>query len=183
MAPRHTPQVKDAKGFYVPSVDAAERRRLAAEARSQGVTWKVIADTWYKGSTANACREVKKFWAQQPKETVEEIRSAALAKLDGIERLIRSTLRSPHYIVAEGHIVRDHMQECLGRLEGDWSRCDCPKLIDTKPVLEAADRLMKVIAEQTRIIPGMAAPARMEQQIESTVKYSIEADPEELELL
>jgi hypothetical protein len=94
--------VRDGRGRFVPQIETAERRAASAVLRSEGKTWQAIADAHWNGDVGTAFREVKKFWAAQPRETIEEIRATMVAKLDGLETTVREVMRRKHYVVAEG---------------------------------------------------------------------------------
>ena len=177
--------VRGADGRLLKSVDAAERRRLAALLRSRGATWKKVAEEYYRGNVGNAFTGVRQFWAEQPVETVEEIRAAMLAKLDGLEAEVRRVMARKHYLVDKGTVVVEHTQDCNLENIGERGRpiCGCPRMLDDKPIYEGVDRVRQLVETQLKLIPGLAAPAKVEQQVDSTISYVINATPEELEQL
>ncbi len=173
-------QARNGKGRYTPDPEVAERRRQSALLRSRGGRWQEIADAYWSGDTGTAVREVKKFWAQQPRETVEEIRAAVLAKLDGLEQDVRKVMARRHYVVAEGHLVRHHTQECDDAPE---AKCRCPKLEDDAPIYQGVDRVRQLVETQLKLIPGLAVTPRQDVAVDQTVSYVIKATPGELENL
>lgn len=178
------PAPANGKGGFRKTIEGAERRHAAADMRSRGATWKQVADEYYRGSVGNAHRAVTQFWADLPKETAEEIRSVMLTKLANLEAEVRKVMARRHYVVAEGRIVIDHRADCE-RLEayGAAERCTCPKLQDDDPIYRGVDRVRQLVETQLKLIPGLAVPARVEQQVDQTVNYVINADPGELEQL
>jgi hypothetical protein len=166
-------------GGFRKSIEAAERRRLAAEMRSKGASWQKIADEYYRGNAGNAFQAVKQFWAELPVETVEEIRSAMLAKLDGLETEVRAVMARRHYVISEGHVVRHHTEDC----DRD-GRCRCPVIEDDEPIYRGVDRVRQLVETQLKLIPGLAAPSKVEQATTGTVEYKITTvSPDELEQL
>lgn len=153
--------------------------------RSQGAKWQDIADTHWNGDLGNASRAVKQFWADQPKETVEEIRSAMLAKLEGLEGDVRRVMRRKHYVVAEGRIVIQHQADCeMIVSEGDGRRrvCTCPQLEDDEPIYRGVDRVRQLVETQLKLIPGLAAPKRMEVLTDDDIAAEVERARAELQL-
>lgn len=173
MAARKTPQPQGARGGYVPQVEAAERRAAAARMRSAGKRWQEIADTHYNGDLGTASKQVKQFWADQPKETVEEIRSAILAKIDNLEQDVRRVMAKPHYVVAEGRIVVNHKPDCNARKGLSCSE-KCPRLIDDKPIYDGVEAVRKLVETQLKLIPGLAAPKRLEVMTDDLIAAEIE---------
>jgi hypothetical protein len=184
MAARKTPPVQGPTGKFVPQVDTADRRRLSAEMRSRGCGWREIADAHWRGDASTASREVKRFWADLPRETVEEIRATMLAKLDGLERDVREVMRRKHYVVAEGRIVIQHREDCeMIVSEGDGRRrlCTCPKLEDDKPIYDGVDHVRKLVETQLKLIPGLAAPKRVEMLDDDAIRAEIDRARADLE--
>jgi hypothetical protein len=173
MAPRKTPAPKGPGGKFVPQVDAAIRREASARMRSRGVGWKEIADTHWNGDLRTASKQVKQWWADQPKETVEEIRATMLAKVDALEQEVRRVMAKRHYVVAEGRIVIDHITGCAAR---KGFPCDhgCPRLVDDRPIYEGVDRVRQLVETQLKLIPGLAAPKRMEVLTDDALAAEIE---------
>lgn len=147
--------------------------------RARGATWKQVADEYFRGNTGNAYKGVRQFWAEQPRETVEEIRSMMVAKIEDLEAEVRAVMARKHYLISEGHIVRHHDPDACDHS----SRCGCPAVEDDEPIYRGVDRVRQLVETQLKLIPGLAAPAKVEQQVEGTVSYVIQADPSELEQL
>lgn len=176
------PQASNGPGGYRRTIEAAERRALAAKMRADGVGWQKIADEYYRGNLGNAYKGVKQFWADLPKETVEEIRSAMLAKIEGLEAEVREVMARPHYLISEGHIVRNHI---VGECDGG-PRCGCPVVLDDEPIYRGVALVFRSVDTQLKLIPGLAAPtaSKVDQTNTSTVEYKITTvSPEELEQL
>lgn len=144
--------------------------------RSAGKGWQEIADTHFNGDLGTASRAVKKFWTDQPKETVEEIRSAMLAKLEGLEQDVRKVMAKRHYVVAEGRTVQNHGSTCLRLpINGGESMCSCPKLIDDKPIYDGVESVRKLVETSIKLMPGVAAPTKTEVSItDDTLASEIE---------
>jgi hypothetical protein len=165
-------------GGYRKTIEAAERRQRAAEMRSKGATWKQVADEYFRGNTGNAWAGVKQFWTEQPRETVEEIRSMMVAKIEDLEAEVRAVMARKHYLISEGHIVRHHGDDC-----DRGPRCGCPAVEDDEPIYRGVDRVRQLVETQLKLIPGLAAATKVESTGESTVTYVIQAEPSELEQL
>lgn len=176
------PQARSGKGKFIPDVEVAERRYDSATMRSKGATWQAIANKHWNGDTGTAARAVKQFWAERPQETVEEIRAAMLAKLDGLEEEVRRVMARRHYVVAEGRIVQNHNPTTCARLEanGYLSTCSCPKLLDDQPIYQGVDRVRQLVETQLKLIPGLAAPKRMEVMTDDLIADEIQRARDEL---
>jgi hypothetical protein len=183
MAARKTPQPRGPRGF-VPQVETAERRAASAAMRSRGAKWQDIADEHWGGDLGLASRQVKQFWAELPRETVEEIRSSMLAKLEGLESDVREVMRRKHYVVAEGRIVIRHRDDCemiLGEGDGRRRLCTCPKLEDDEPIYRGVDHVRKLVETQLKLIPGLAAPKRVEVLDDDAIRAEIDRARADLE--
>src|SRR5690349_8241897 len=67
-------------GRWSKDLTAAERAATAAKLRSQGVLWREIAEQLGYASEGAAYEAAQRFWAEQPKQTVAEIRQEFRAK-------------------------------------------------------------------------------------------------------
>lgn len=120
-------------------------------ARSKGIRWQTIADEHWNGNIGRAHREVKRYWAEFPKETAEEMRLTILQKFEDLEREVREVMARPHYVVDKGQVVYH-------------PHTDRP-LIDDKPIYEGVDRLRNMVETTLKLVPGLAAPKRSTVQL------------------
>jgi hypothetical protein len=144
--------------------------------RARGTKWQDIADAHWGGDLGLANRQVKQFWADLPKETVEEVRAMMLAKLDGLEQDVRAVMARRHYVIAEGHVVRLHGEGCSG-----GPRCGCPVLEDGKPIYDGVNAVRQLVETQLKLIPGLAAPKRVEMLDDDAIRAEIDKARAELE--
>lgn len=166
------PKARDGNGRYLSSIEAARQRGRAARARSQGWTFQRIADEFYNGNRGTAFAEVAKFWADQPRETVEEIRAMMLAKIDDLEQEVRQVMARRHVVVSDGRVMIDHERGCFGLLKGG-DPCSCPPMIDDKPIYEGVAQVRALVETQLKLIPGLAAPKQVEVLTDDDIDRAI----------
>ncbi|MFD3827703.1 hypothetical protein [Streptomyces sp. NPDC058621] len=146
-APVH--KVRDGHNRFTATVDAAEKRALAARLRAKGWSYQRIAEeVGYesKGSAWNAVQQVLKETVQ---EAGDELRTLEAERLDRMSEAAWAVLERQHVVVSNGRVVD----------------LDGTPLPDDAPVLQAIDRLLR-ISESRRKLVGLDAPS----------KVSVEAD-------
>jgi len=157
-------QARSAHGKYVRTPETAKRDAQAAQLRAEGWTYDAIAgELGY--SDRSTCRQaIHRALREIVEEPAEEVRRLELERLDGelhrlngIEAAVREVLKRHHVTVSNGQIVH---------LDGE-------PLLDDAPVLQAADRLLKIEeqrrknGESRRKLLGLDAPSRVSVEAET----------------
>src|SRR5690606_28804166 len=115
-------------GLYERNLASAERDAQAARLRAQHWTYQQIADELGYPDKSVAYRAVQRALKAAIREPGEELLALELERLDRLARAAEEVLEAHHVKVAGGEIVYDEAGQPLE---------------DTKPVLEAIDRLLK----------------------------------------
>lgn len=128
---------RDSRGHYVRTVEAAERDTEAARLHAHGYTDRMIAERLGYPSPQAAGEGRRKILAEIQQAPAAEIIAGEVRKLDmelvrleQLEIKVRSVLDAEHITVSNGKIILD-------------PRTDQP-LADDSPILQAADRLVKI---------------------------------------
>jgi hypothetical protein len=172
MAARKTPQPRAREA-------SSRRSRLLNDEPSQlrcvrgGTKWQDIADAHWGGDLGLANRQVKQFWADLPKETVEEVRAMMLAKLDGVGagtcgRSWRAGTTSSLRAMSSG---------CTARAAPAALGAGCPVLEDGKPIYDGVNAVRQLVETQLKLIPGLAAPKRVEMLDDDAIRAEIDKAP------
>lgn len=144
-------------GRYERTLASAERDAQAARLRAQHWTYQQIADELGYPNRSEAYRAVQRALKAAIREPGEELLALELERLDRLARAAEEVLEAHHVKVAGGEIVYDEAGQPLE---------------DTKPVLEAIDRLLKIQERRARLL-GLDAPVK--QQITGKVAtYRVE---------
>jgi hypothetical protein len=154
-----------------------ERRAKAVRLSVAGRTLDAIAAELGYNSKQAAHKDIKAALAEAAKQTslaVDELRVKELALLDEALEVAHRIMNAEHLAHGNGRVVRRNL--------GTEDEPEWVDVIDNGPNLAAADRLIK-ISESRRKLLGLDAPTKVQQQIEGTVSYVINAQPEELEQL
>ncbi|WP_098892259.1 hypothetical protein [Streptomyces sp. or3] len=164
-------------GQFVRSLTTAERDARAAELRSKGWTYRRIAAElgWKQG--ADAYNAVQRVLKETVREAGEEVRALELERLDGelarladVEREVWAVLKRKHVTVSNGQVIR----------------VDGEPLLDDAPVLQAADRLVKIEdarlknSERRAKLLGLDAPTKQAITITPERAAALEQLVEEL---
>lgn len=154
---------RDTRGRFLRTVHTVERDAAAAQLRSEGATFKQIAEQLGYCDKGEAWRAVQRALLMVVKEPAERLRQVEAAKLDEL------------YVEALEVLERDHVMVSHGRIVyGD----DGQPLLDDGPKLAAVDRLMKV-RESYRRLFGLDAATKTE--VTGGVRYElVGVDPEDL---
>lgn len=144
-------------GRYERTLASAERDAQAARLRAQHWTYQQIADELGYSDKIAAYRAVQRALKAAIREPGEELLALELERLDRLARAAEEVLEAHHVKVAGGEIVYDEAGQPLE---------------DTRPVLEAIDRLLKIQERRARLL-GLDAPVK--QQITGKVAtYRVE---------
>lgn len=170
------PQARDGDGLFIPTLDTAERRRRAAELRSQGLSYRKIAAEMgidvhmafdyvkaaMKAVVQPAAEAAISFELQQLDEE--------LVRLDALYEQVTEVLRREHVTVSQGRIVTTSEGDTVP--DDDW-------------ILKAVDRLVRIDearrrnGESRRKLLGLDQPVKT--QVSGGVTYQlVGVDPEEL---
>lgn len=145
-------------GANIPVRDAE-----AAKLRAEGWTYQRIANEMGYTNASGARKAVMRGLARSVREPYEEARHLALMELDELAQEAWKVLRTVHYAVSQGRVVRKQngtrYNEETGEDEPVWV-----DVLDDKPVLEALDRLLKIQERRAKLL-GLDAPARSEHTV------------------
>jgi hypothetical protein len=143
-------------GRFVRTPEQIAEDRRAADLRSLGYTYQMIADR-FDVDVSTAHRMVARAVAEVPTEGAEQVRKIELEKLDNAERYLQSIIQNPPVKVsASGRIVKDD--------KGN-------PVIDEGARMEAVNGILKAQQARARLL-GLNAPTRIQEEV---VIY--EADP------
>lgn len=116
---------------------AAEKRKYAVELRLAGASYREIARLVGYANPSSAHRTVMKALKDLPSEPAEQIRQLAVERLEGI-------LSGGLYRLAKTGQVKPGGE------------------VDRQAQMQAVDRVIAVMREERRYIPGVEVPANME---------------------
>jgi len=144
-------------GKYIRTPEQIAKDRRAAELRSLGYTYPMIADRMEVTKSA-AYKMVARAVSEIPTEGAEMVRKIELEKIDQLERYYQSVIQRPPYKVGNnGKVVNGP---------------DGQPMIDEGARMDAANGILKAQAARARLL-GLNAPTRIQEEI---VVY--EADPD-----
>lgn len=154
----------------------AERREATVRLSVKGWSYERIYREGGLGhnNTQSVYRDIKAALKQRVERqdlAVDEWRQKELALIDIALAKANEILESVHLAVANGRVVQRENDV------GEYT-----DVIDQGPNLAAAQALIRM-SESRRKLLGTDAPAKVQQQVESTISYVIQASPEELEQL
>lgn len=133
------------KGRFVRSLDTAERDAQAARLRSQGRTYREIAEELGFASRGAAHDAVARALHAVVKDDAEALRQREAERLDGLYEEALAVLERTHYAHSHGRLVYDD--------DGRPLQDDGPKL--------AAIRELRTLRESYRKLYGLDAPQRL----------------------
>lgn len=145
-APVRRPRVTERQagtGRFLKRPDTDERRRLSAEMKARGASWKQVADAHWGGDPGLAVREVKRWYASNPSEDVLTQRRIVTDGLDNLEAIVRDVMGRKHYVVGQRGVVLDAAGEPLE---------------DDAPIYQGVDRILKIKETLGKFVPGLLAP-------------------------
>ena len=129
--------------------DRADRRAAMWRMRVNGHTQAQIAERY--GITQQAVsKELRRAIDARPATSIDEYREIQLDKLDRAERAVLKVMETTHYLVSRGGVVTMRDQET-----GDERI-----LLDDAPILQAVDRIIRLVALRSDLL-GLKAPVRV----------------------
>lgn len=169
---------RDSQGHYVRTLDSATRDAEAARLHAHGYTDRMIAERLDYPSISAVGVGRRKILAEIQQAPAAEIIAGEVRKLDmelvrleQLEAKVRRVLDAEHITVNNGKVIHD-------------PRTDTP-LADDSPVLQAADRLVKIEdarrrnAERRARLLGLDAEQKV--SLSGSVRYEVVGlDPEDL---
>lgn len=156
-------KARDTRGRFLRTVHTVERDAAAARLRSEGATYKQIAEQLGYCDKGEAWRAVQRALTMIVKEPAEKLRQVEAAKLDELYVEALEVLERDHVMVSHGRIV-------VGE--------DGQPLLDDGPKLQAVAQLLKV-RESYRRLFGLDAATKTE--VTGGVRYElVGVDPEDL---
>jgi len=141
----HNDRPRNGRGRFVRSPDTAVRDAAAARLRVEGHTFQQIADRLGYRHRGLARRAVERALMGTIRESADELRALELARLDEMWCRSWSVMATPYATVSGGRVVRDGD----GKVVPDW-----------KPILDAIDRLLKIMERRARLL-GLDAPRKV----------------------
>ena len=136
-------------GKYVRTPDQIATDRRAADLRSLGYTYQMIADR-FEVDVSTAHRMVGRAVAEIPTEGAAEVRKIELEKIDNAERYLQSVIRNPPpKISASGRIVKDDQGNVV---------------VDEGARMDAVNGILKAQAARARLL-GLNAPTKIQEEI------------------
>jgi hypothetical protein len=148
---------------FIRSPETARRDAEACDLRAKGWPYRRIAAHFgidvrtAHNAVQNALRDIIKEPAEAVRQMELDRLDAELDRLNGLEDAVREVLERHHVTVSNGQIVR---------LDGE-------PLLDDAPVLQAADRLLRIEeqrrknGESRRKLLGLDAPSRVSVEAET----------------
>ena len=158
-------------GRWAKDMTAAQRSAEAALLRSRGVMWKDIAAQLGYASEGAAYDAAQRFWIEQPKQTVAEIRNEFRMKLDGLEQELRAVMSRDHFVVARGEDGPE-----LVKKDGEY-------LIDDGPIVLAVDKIRALVETQLKFMPGVASATKVQVITDDDIADALEAERADLDQL
>lgn len=145
---RHS--ARSGKGKFIRTPDTAERDAVACRMRRDGETFDAIAAELGFTNRSAAHKAVQRAMVAIVQEAAEEVRVMELERLDYLWTEGLKVLRAKHVTVQNGKVVM------LANSEGVLE-----PLRDDAPVLNAIDRLLRIMERRAKLL-GLDAPKRVE---------------------
>src|ERR1017187_5962990 len=150
-------------GGFVRTMEQAEIDTETLKLRSKGWTYRQIAN--HMGiEPSTAFYRCQRALAEIPAETADEYRRLELEKLDAQEQKANEVLAREHVFVSQG-----------GKVVYDGPE----KLLDSGPILQAINTLLKIGERRSRLL-GLDAPVKQSVEVITYDGNSIEARVAEL---
>lgn len=150
---------------FARSPDSADKQARAALLRSRGVLWRDIAEELGYASPSGASEAVRAFYANQPRQTIQDIRDEFRAKLEDLERMAREVMARKHYVVNEGQLVRGPHGEYL---------------LDDGPIYTGLEIVRKQMETALKFLPGVASATKIQVITDDDIAAALEAERDEL---
>lgn len=131
-------------GRFARNAETAEQDAEATRLRSAGMTYRAIADDLGLCDASAARKCVERALLATVAEPSEELRRLEMMKLDQLSVAAWEILEDNHVRVSAGRVMF----------------LDDVPLQDTRPVLQAIDRLLKISERRSRLL-GLDAPIRI----------------------
>lgn len=140
---------RSGRGRYVRSPATAKRDAEAARLRAEGYTYERIAKELRYSHRDLARRAVERALAAAVREPADEARQIELIRLDSLWTHAMQVLANDHLAISNGRVVM---------IERDGEAVPVP---DDAPVLQAIDRLLKIMERRAKLL-GLDAPTKVE---------------------
>lgn len=154
---------RNVAGRFIPTLTTAERNAEACRLRTQGWTYRQIAER-FGIDVHTAWDAVRTALRETQQEAADDVRRLELGRLDAelerlndLDRAARKVLDRHHVTVANNGTIVHHNNE---------------PLLDDAPVLQAVDRLLRIEearrknGESRRKLLGLDAPSRVSVEAE-----------------
>ena len=144
-------------GRFVRTPEQIANDRRAADLRSLGYTYQMIADR-FDVTVGAAHKMVSRAVSEIPNEGANEVRKIELEKLDNLERYYQSIIQNPPLKVGNtGKVVVDP---------------DGKPMVDEGARMDASNGILKAQAQRARLL-GLNAPTATRSEV---VVYDLESD-------
>lgn len=147
-------------GRFERTVDTAKRDAEAARLKAKGLSYSQIAEVMEYANSGGAYKAVARALAAVPTESVNELRTVAVERLDEALRQVFGVISRRHVLVQHGKVVLDPRT-------GEVMR-------DDAPLLAAVGLLLKIEERRSRLL-GLDAPARVDMAVSDETNRTIEA--------
>lgn len=152
------------------SLEAMEKDHQAADLYRRGLTYRQIAAQMGWRSPQSACDAVRRAAREAARDSMaaDDALRLMLERQQDYRRLIYRVATARHYVTTQAGQVARHPDTGL-------------PLLDDGPVLQSVDRLLKIDAEEAKLL-GLYAPARSRVEVitEDVVDRELQALAEEL---
>jgi len=141
---RHIAPVRGGNGQFTRTLQTAQQDAECARLRSAGLTYQAIAENVGLSHRSLARQAVERALLAVVAEPAEELRRLELMKLDQLSVAAWEILEDNHVRVSAGRVMF----------------LDDEPLPDTRPTLNAIDRLLKISERRSRLL-GLDAPVQI----------------------
>jgi AraC-like DNA-binding protein len=149
MTDRKLPAQHASTGKFLRTPDQIAKDRRAADMRSLGYTYQLIANE-FGCSVSTAHGMVRRAVDELPTEGAAEVRKIELEKIDNAERYLQSVIQNPPpKISASGRIVKDEQGNVV---------------VDEGARMDAVNGILKAQAARARLL-GLNAPTKIQEEI------------------
>lgn len=128
---------------------ATQRHAEAVRLRSEGHSYEQIAQQLGYRDRASAYNAVQRTLVGTVREPADELRQMELIRLDALWMQAMQVLQAEHVTVSNGRVIV---------IEKDGKEVP---LADDAPVLQAIDRLLKIMERRAKLL-GLDAPTKVE---------------------
>jgi hypothetical protein len=174
-----TGATRGADGQFIKTLKGAQRDAAAAELRARGWSFQRIAGELGFPAKGNAHHAVERAFAAIPTEGSEEAKRLDLERIDRLIEQAWDVMERRHVVVSDGRVVGRQVgverdDNGIERLDLDGKTIPVYEdILDDGPVLQAIDRLSRLLERRAKII-GYEAPRR--HRVEVITEDAVDAE-------